>query len=110
MNTHPPRTDPALATAPRNARSADAAAGIKNLQQLIELRWIAVVGQVFTIEMAHHSLGLKLPLQEMLLVVGCLAVFNVVSLLRLRTGRAVRNVELFLALLIDVAVLTVQLT
>ena len=91
MNTHPPRTDPALATAPRNARSADAAAGIKNLQQLIELRWIAVVGQVFTIEMAHYSLGLKLPLQEMLLVVGCLAVFNVVSLLRLRTGRAVRN-------------------
>ena len=109
MNTHPPRPDPALATAPRNARSADAAAGIKNLQQLIELRWIAVVGQVFTIEMAHYSLGLKLPLQEMLLVVGCLAVFNVVSLLRLRTGRAVRNVELFLALLIDVAVLTVQL-
>ena len=61
MNTLPQRPDPALATAPRNARSADAAAGIKNLQQLIELRWIAVVGQVFTIEMAHYSLGLKLP-------------------------------------------------
>jgi two-component system sensor histidine kinase RegB len=47
--------------------------------------------------------------REMLLVVGCLALFNVVSLLRLRTGVVVRNVELFLALLIDVAVLTVQL-
>ena len=97
------------AALPRHARSADAAAGIKNLQQLIQLRWIAVVGQVFTIELAHYSLDLALPLREMLLVVGCLAVFNVASLLRLRTGLAVRNVELFLALLIDVAVLTVQL-
>ena len=93
----------------RSPRAADAAAGIKNLQQLIELRWIAVVGQVFTIEMAHYSLNLTLPLREMLLVVGCLAMFNVVSLLRLRTGVMVRTIELFLALLIDVAVLTVQL-
>ena len=105
----PLRPDTATAAPQRNARSADAAAGIKNLQQLIELRWIAVVGQVFTIEMAHYSLNLTLPVREMLLVVGCLAVFNVVSLLRLRTGVMVRNVELFLALLIDVAVLTVQL-
>jgi len=64
------RPEPVTPPAQRNARSADAAAGIKNLQQLIELRWIAVVGQVFTIEMAHYSLALKLPLQEMLLVVG----------------------------------------
>lgn len=96
-------------TLPPHARSAEAAAGIKNLQQLIQLRWIAAIGQVFTIEIAHYSLGLDLPLREMLLVVGCLAIFNVISLLRLRTGLAVRNVELFLALLIDVAVLTVQL-
>ena len=102
------RPEPA-APLPRDPRSADAAAGIKNLQQLIHLRWFAVVGQILTIELAHYSLGLKLPLREMLLVVGCLAVFNVISLLRLRTGVPVRSVELFLALLIDVAVLTVQL-
>ncbi|MBV7429020.1 MULTISPECIES: ATP-binding protein [unclassified Acidovorax] len=107
---NPLRPDAATALPQRNARSADAAAGIKNLQQLIQLRWIAVVGQVFTIEMAHYSLGLVLPQREMLLVVGCLALFNVASLLRLRMGPVVvRNVELFLALLIDVAVLTVQL-
>lgn len=94
---------------PSNPRSADAAAGIKNLQQLIQLRWMAVIGQVFTIEVAHHSLRLAIPLHQMLLVVGCLAVFNVVSLLRLRTGVQVRNVELFMALLVDVAVLTTQL-
>lgn len=104
-----PRTDTPAAAPHRPTRSADIDAGIKNLRQLTELRWIAVVGQVLTIEMAHYTLKLALPTREMLLVVGCLAVFNVVSLLRLRTGVVVRNVELFLALLIDVAVLTVQL-
>ncbi|CAM3354493.1 Signal transduction histidine kinase [Paracidovorax anthurii] len=111
-----PRADTALpssSTAPspsaRNARSANAAAGLKNLHQLIQLRWVAVIGQVFTIEVAYYSLGLTLPVREMLMVVGCLALFNIVSLLRWRTGHGVRHVELFLALLIDVAVLTVQL-
>ena len=107
--TPSPRAEPTAAPPPHHPRAADAAAGIKNLQQLIQLRWIAVVGQVFTIEIAHYSLNLVLPLREMLLVVGCLALFNVVSHLRLRTGGGVRNVELFMALLIDVAVLTVQL-
>ena len=90
-------------------RSANAAAGLKNLQQLIQLRWIAAIGQIFTIEVAHYSLNMTLPLREMLVVAGSLVVFNLVSLLRWRTGRGVRNVELFLALLVDVAVLTVQL-
>ncbi len=93
----------------RALRSSALHAGLKNLHLLIQLRWIAVVGQIFTIEVAHYTLNLQLAVQEMLMVVGCLAVFNVVSMLRWRTGRGVRNVELFLALLVDVAVLTVQL-
>src|SRR5690606_25394491 len=93
----------------RKARSADTAAGLKNLHQLIQLRWFAVIGQVFTIEVAHYSLGLPLPLSEMLLVVACLAGYNGVSWLRWRTGHGVQPVELLLALLVDVAVLTVQL-
>ena len=93
----------------RALRSPRTHAGLKNLHQLIQLRWIAVVGQIFTIEVAYYTLNLPLPVSEMLMVVGCLAIFNVVSLLRWRTGRGVRNVELFLALLVDVAVLTVQL-
>ena len=107
--TSSPRAESTAAPPPHTPRAADAAAGIKNLQQLIQLRWIAVVGQVFTIEVAHYSLNLTLPLREMLLMVACLALFNVVSHLRLRTGVTVRNAELFVALLIDVAVLTVQL-
>jgi two-component system sensor histidine kinase RegB len=94
---------------PRKVQSANAAAGLKNLHQLIQLRWIAVIGQVLTIEAVYYSLLLPLPLRQMLTVAGCLALFNMVSLLRWRTGRGVRNVELFLALLVDVAVLTTQL-
>lgn len=91
------------------ARSADEAAGLKNLHQLIQLRWFAVIGQVFTIEVAHYSLALRLPLAEMLMVVACLAAYNGISWLRWRLGLRVRPVELLLALLVDVAVLTVQL-
>lgn len=93
----------------RALRSPATHAGLKNLHLLIQLRWIAVIGQVFTIEVAHYTLNLQLPVREMLMVVACLALFNVVTMLRWRTGRGVRNVELLLALLVDVAVLTVQL-
>lgn len=89
--------------------AATASTGLKNLHQLIQLRWIAVLGQLLTIEAAYYSLQLALPLREMLTVAGCLAAFNVASLLRWRTGRDVSNVELFLVLLVDVAVLTLQL-
>ncbi|MFT3812040.1 MAG: ATP-binding protein [Acidovorax sp.] len=94
---------------PRKVSAADAAAGLKNLYQLIQLRWIAAVGQIFTIEVAHFTLHLQLPLTEMFTVAGCLAVFNVVSLLRWRTARGVQQAELFSALLVDVAALTAQL-
>lgn len=90
-------------------RTLDAATGIKNLQNLIDLRWMAVVGQVLTILVVHYGLKLVIPTQEMLLIVACLALFNVVSLVRLRSGHRAHSVEIFLALLIDVAVLTGQL-
>lgn len=97
-------------TPPLNkARSANAAAGLKNLHQLIQLRWIAVVGQLLTIEVTHYSLKMPLPLQEMLAIVGCLVLFNLGSLARWRRGRSVHDIEIFLALLVDVAALTAQL-
>ncbi|MBU0748396.1 MAG: sensor histidine kinase [Gammaproteobacteria bacterium] len=91
------------------ARSANATAGLKNLHQLIQLRWIAVVGQLLTIETTHYILGMPLPMREMLTIVGCMALFNVVSLVRWRTRRSVHDVEIFIGLLIDVAALTAQL-
>lgn len=98
-----------LTTPLRQARSAGASAGRKNLQQLIQLRWIAVVGQLLTIEVTHYSLRMDLPLRAMLAIVACMVVFNLASLLRWRVRRRVHEVELFIALLVDVAALTAQL-
>jgi len=94
-------------------QAAHTAVGLKNLHQLIQLRWIAVFGQVITIVGAYYSLRLSLPLGYMLPAVACLAVFNALSLVRWKIGQrkhwGVSTTELFLALLVDVMVLTVQL-
>jgi len=96
--------------APRaGVASLDNATGHQNMQQLIQLRWFAVVGQVVTILVVHYGFAIRLPLDHMLQVLTCLALFNMVSLLRSRSHRRVTNGELFLALLVDVATLTAQL-
>jgi two-component system sensor histidine kinase RegB len=51
----------------------------------------------------------RLPLVQMLEVLACLIAFNVASHLRWHEHRPVTNNELFLALLVDVASLTMQL-
>lgn len=81
----------------------------KNLYLLIQLRWIAVIGQVVTIAVVRIWLGIDLPLAEMAAVVLFLVGLNLVSLLRFRRQQLVTNTELFLELLLDVAALTVQL-
>ncbi len=91
------------------AASPDKAAGLKNLQQLIQLRWIAVFGQVLTIEVVHYGLQIAIPVERMLAILVALVLFNVLSLLRWRTRRRVTNAELLVALLVDVAALTAQL-
>ncbi|MEJ8812621.1 ATP-binding protein [Variovorax ureilyticus] len=85
------------------------ATGLKNMQQLIQLRWIAVVGQVATILVVHFGFGIRLPLDQMLAVLAGLAAFNAASQLRWRIPRDVTNTELFIALLVDVGMLTAQL-
>ncbi|NBX20119.1 MAG: sensor histidine kinase, partial [Betaproteobacteria bacterium] len=98
-----------IAPQPAKARLADASAGLKNLHQLIQLRWIAVVGQLLTIEATHYSLSMHLPLQPMLAIVGGMVLFNLACLLRWRARKPVHEVELFIGLLVDVAALTAQL-
>lgn len=95
--------------APRAIARLDDATGRKNMAQLIQLRWLAVVGQVVTIEVVHYGFGIRLPLEHMMGVLACLVVFNVASLLRWRKRREITNGELFLALLVDVGMLTAQL-
>ena len=81
----------------------------KNLQQLIQLRWIAVIGQIVTIMVVHYGFGIHLPLNHMLALLTGLVVFNIASMLRWRIRRAITNGELFVALLVDVGMLTAQL-
>jgi two-component system sensor histidine kinase RegB len=92
-----------------SAADVEYVAGHKNMLQLIELRWIAVIGQVTTIAAAILVFDVRLPLVQMLEVLACLIAFNVASHLRWHEHRPVTNNELFLALLVDVASLTMQL-
>lgn len=80
----------------------------ENMRQLIQLRWIAVVGQLVTILVVYFGLDIALPLVPMLGVVALLMLVNIVSTLLLSRHRST-NTELLLALLFDVGSLTVQL-
>jgi two-component system sensor histidine kinase RegB len=81
----------------------------RNLLLLVQLRWLAVVGQVVTIAVAALWFRITLPLTQMAAVIACLIGLNVVSSDRYRRQKNVSNTQLFLALLLDVAALTVQL-
>lgn len=96
------------------ARSADptvpqADAGRRNMLLLIQLRWIAVGGQLVTIAAADRLLGIKLPLIPLLVVPAMLAMVNLVSVPYLRRRPRVTDLEVTAALLIDVAALAWQL-
>lgn len=89
---------------------AEDQAGRRNMHQLIQLRWIAVVGQIATIAAVHLGFGIRLPLEGMWAVLAFLVAFNIASLLRERRPRpVVGDGELFMALLVDVGTLTAQL-
>jgi len=86
-----------------------AEAGRKNMALLVQLRWLAIGGQVATILIVHFGMGIPLPLAAMLLVPCVAAVVNLVSMVVLRRREDVAHAELFLALLFDVLTLTAQL-
>ena len=79
------------------------------MQQLIQLRWMAVVGQI--VDHRGRAFRLRHPASARSAgaVLACLAAFNIASQLRCRTQREVTNAELFVALLVDVFMLTAQL-
>ncbi|HEX7985239.1 MAG TPA: ATP-binding protein [Duganella sp.] len=98
-----------LAAVKASANTITHAAGHKNMQQLIQLRWIAVIGQITTIAAASQLLDVQLPMPAMLNVLACLIAFNIASTLRWQENQFVSNNELLLALTVDVASLTAQL-
>jgi two-component system sensor histidine kinase RegB len=81
----------------------------KNIILLIQLRWIAVIGQIATIAVAQIGLGIALPLVPMAVVLGALVLLNLASLVWLRNRTDVSNRVLLAMLLLDVAALTAQL-
>lgn len=89
---------------------AEEQSGRNNLLQLIQLRWLAVGGQLATVLAVQFILGASLPLLEMLSLLAILALFNLACWWRNRAKPGViRNGELFVGLLVDVAVLSAQL-
>lgn len=85
------------------------AAGRKNMALLVQLRWIAIAGQVATILFVHWGMGISLPVAAMLMVASVAAAVNIVTFAALRRRTDVAHAELFLALLFDVLLLTAQL-
>lgn len=81
----------------------------RNMLQLIQLRWLAVLGQLVTICVVMLGMGIQLPLPPMLEVLICQIAFNIASLLRWRERSLVTQRELFVSLLVDVALLGAQL-
>lgn len=80
-----------------------------NLLLLMQLRWLAIAGQVSAISLAHFALGVALPLRPMGAVLLGLVALNLVDLVRYRRQDTITNTALFVELLLDVAALTVQL-
>jgi two-component system sensor histidine kinase RegB len=84
-------------------------ANTRNLRLLVALRWLAVAGQIVIIGVARQWFHLDLPLLQMATVILFLVGLNLASLFFLRSAIPLYDAELFLALLLDVAALTVQL-
>ncbi|MFS0773460.1 ATP-binding protein [Sphingomonas sp. 1P08PE] len=103
---------PLLALTRRGDVSVDGpspeATAADNMRQLVQLRWLAVGGQLVTILLVRFALDVPLPLGPMLAAVAALAVANLASLALLPRHR-VTNIEIMAALLVDMGVLTVQL-
>lgn len=99
---------PLLALTRKRADVASESIAADNMRQLTQLRWIAVAGQAATILFVHFGLGVALPIGPMIGAVGLLAIANLAAWLALPRHR-VRDIEIMLALLLDMGTLTLQL-
>ncbi len=81
----------------------------KNMALLIQLRWLAIVGQVVTIVIVDALMRIDLPLMPMASVLCCLLGLNIGSLAWLRNRTTITNLSLLAVLACDVLALAVQL-
>lgn len=87
----------------------EADAGRRNMRLLVQLRWLAVGGQLVTIAVVEKILGVNLPLFPLLVAIILLIFVNMASRVLMRRDRVVTNYELTGALLFDVGALAWQL-
>lgn len=83
--------------------------GRRNMWLLVQLRWIAVGGQVGTIGFVHFVMGVHLPLVPLFIAPLMLAGINLATYPLLDRRAAITNWELTVAMLADVAALAWQL-
>jgi two-component system sensor histidine kinase RegB len=81
----------------------------RNMALLIQLRWLAVGGQLFTILFVDGPMGIPLPLAPLLAAILLLVLINLGTLYMLRSHEAGLEYALFAALMFDIAALTWQL-
>lgn len=80
----------------------------QNMRQLVQLRWLAVAGQLATILIVHFGMGVALPLVPMLTTLAALALANI-AIDHAARRFAITDTAILLALLLDVAALSTQL-
>jgi two-component system sensor histidine kinase RegB len=97
MATHPP-------AAPLDHEIAPASYG--NMALLVQLRWVAVAGQLVTIAVAQFVIGVRLPLVQIVAVPLLLALMNVLTWALGRRRSGYSYLELLGALMLDVEALS----
>ena len=84
-------------------------ASARNMALLIQLRWMAVVGQLVTVWVAARVLGMALPLAELIAVPLLLALVNLATVATRGQRSGYSHHELLGALMLDVMALAWQL-
>lgn len=84
-------------------------ASARNMALLVQLRWMAVVGQLLTIWIAVHWFQVKLPLPQLIAAPVLLAFINLSTMVMGREREGYSYMELLGALMLDVLALGWQL-
>lgn len=80
-----------------------------NMELLVQLRWVAVAGQLLTIAVTGFSIGIPLPLPQLVAVPVLLALMNLATSAFANTRQGYSYLELLGALMLDVEALSWQL-
>jgi two-component system sensor histidine kinase RegB len=79
------------------------------LRLLFWLRIVAIASQVLAISFVHYALATPLPLRELSVVIGALALWNALNYGPVHANRRVGDAEVALHLAVDIAALTAVL-